>query len=100
MWLIENRRRYDRSQQGYPSDVTDGEWQLIEPLIPPARRGGTKRTIDVRRVLNGIMYVLSPGCQWRNLPKDLPPESAVFHYFDLWNFDGTLLAIGSVAQVP
>jgi transposase len=47
----------------------------------------------VREVLNGIMYVLSTGCQWRYLPKDLPPKSTVFHYLDLWNYDGTLLRI-------
>ncbi len=93
MWTNENRARYDRSHQRYPSDLTDAEWQLIAPLIPPARRGGNKRTVDLRRVLNGIMYVLSTGCQWRYLPQDLPPKSTVFHYFDLWNFDGTLLAI-------
>ena len=93
MWTNENRARYERCDQRYPSDLTDAEWQLIAPLIPPARRGGNKRTVDVRRVLNGIMYSLSTGCQWRYLPKDLPPKSTVFHYFDLWNFDGTLLAI-------
>ena len=75
MWTAENRKRYDRSQLRYPSDLTDDEWRLIEPLIPPAKRGGRKREVDVREVMNGVMYVLSTGCQWRALPKDLPPKS-------------------------
>jgi len=72
MWTSKNRGRYDRSALRYPSDLTDDEWALIEPLIPPARRGGNKRHVDEREVMNGIMYVLSTGCQWRAIPKDLP----------------------------
>ena len=60
------------------------------PLIPPARRGGNKRTVNVREVVDGLMYVLSTGCQWRAIPKDLPPRSTVYEYFDLWSWDGTL----------
>ena len=59
-------------------------------MIPPAKRGGGKRTADMREVLNAVMYVLSTGCQWRALPKDLPPRSTVHGYLDLWNWDGTL----------
>jgi hypothetical protein len=77
MWTTENRRRYDRDKLRYPSDLTDAEWQHIEPLIPPAKRGGGKRTVDMREVVNGVMYVLSTGCQWRYIPKDLPPRSTV-----------------------
>ena len=77
MWTTHNRKRYDRSRLRYPSDLTDDEWALVAPLIPPAKRGGAKRTIDVREVMNGIMYILSTGCQWRALPKDLPPRSTV-----------------------
>jgi transposase len=90
MWTTENRARYDRSKLRYPSDVTDAEWALIEPLIPPARRGGGKRTTDMREAVNGLMYVLSTGCQWRAIPRDLPPKSTVYDYFDLWSWDGTL----------
>ena len=90
MWTIENRRRYDRSRLRYPSDLTDEEWALIGPLIPPAKRGGNKRTIDVREVLNGLIFVLSTGCQWASLPKDLPPRSTVNDYFCRWNHDRTL----------
>jgi transposase len=90
MWTDENRALYDRSKLRYPSDLTDEEWALIEPLIPPAKRGGGKRTVVMRDVVNGLMYVLSTGCQWRAIPKDLPPRSTVHGYFDLWNWDGTL----------
>ena len=85
MWTTANRERYDRSKLRYPSDLTNDEWALVAPLIPPAKRGGAKRTIDVREVMNGIMYILSTGCQWRALPKDLPPRSTVHDYLDLWS---------------
>ena len=90
MWTIENRTLYDRSRLRYPSDLTGEEWALIEPMIPPAKRGGGKRTVMMREVVNGVMYILSTGCQWRALPKDLPPRSTVHGYLDLWNWDGTL----------
>ena len=90
MWTTENRARYDRSELRYPSDLTDEEWALVEPLIPPAKRGGGKRQVNMREVMNGLMYVLSTGCQWRAIPKDLPPRSTVYDYFDLWSWDGTL----------
>ena len=90
MWTSENRGSYDRSRLRYPSDVTDEEWAHIVPLIPPAKRGGRKRSVDVREVVNGLMYILSTGCQWRAVPKDLPPRSTLFEYFDLWDYGGTL----------
>ena len=90
MWTVENRARYDRSRLRYPSDLTDEEWALVKPEIPRAKRGGNKRTVDVREVINGLMYVLSTGCQWRAIPKDLPPRSTVNHYFCRWQHDGTL----------
>jgi transposase len=70
--------------------VTGAEWAHIEPLIPPAKHGGRKRKVDAREVVNGIMYVPSTGCQWRYVPKDLPPKSTLDDYFDLWTHDGTL----------
>lgn len=90
MWTKANRGKYNRDGLRYPSDLTDAEWELVEPLIPPAKRGGRRREVDVREVLNGLLYVLSTGCQWRAAPKDLPPKSTLFSYFDLWNWDGTL----------
>ena len=59
-------------------------------MIPPAKRGGNKRSVDLREVVNGLMYVLSTGCQWRAIPKDLPPRSTLHDYLDLWSWDGTL----------
>ena len=90
MWTPENRPLYNRDKLRYPSDLTNAEWQHIEPLIPPAKRGGGKRTVDMREVVNGVMYVLSTGCQWRYIPKDLPPRSTVHDYFSRWGYDGTL----------
>lgn len=78
MWTVENRARYNRDRLRYPSDLTDEEWALIEPLIPPGKTGGGKRRVDLREVVNGLMYVLSTGCQWRAIPKDLPPKSTVY----------------------
>ena len=74
MWTNENRAQYDRSHLRYPSDLTDDEWTMVEPLIPPGKRGGDKRTVIMREVVNGLMYILSTGCQWRAIPKDLPPR--------------------------
>jgi len=99
MWTQENRGRYDRSRLRYPSDVTDEEWSHVEPLLPPAKRGGAKRTVDLREVVNGLLYVLSTGCQWRAIPKDLPPKSTVYDYFDLWDWDGTLDCIHAALYV-
>ena len=90
MCTVENRPRYDRGKLRYPSDLSDEEWALVEPLIPPAKRGGNKRHVDERAIVDGLMYILSTGCQWRALPKDLPPRSTVHDYFDLWSWDGTL----------
>jgi len=90
MWTNENRCRYDRSRLRYPSDLTDAEWAFLAPVIPPAKRGGGKRTVSIREVVNGLMYLLSTGCQWRAIPKDLPPRSTVNGYFAQWDYDGTL----------
>jgi transposase len=90
MWTTQNRPRYNRDRLRYPSDLTDEEWALAEPLIPPGKPGGGKRTVDMRAVVNGVMYILSTGCQWRSLPKDLPPRSTVHDYLSLWAWDGTL----------
>src|SRR5258707_5370033 len=88
MWTTKNRGRYDRSQLRYPSDLTDDEWALVVPLIRPAKRGGNKRHVDVREVMNGIMYVLSTGCQWREIPQDLAPRSTLLHHLHLVGCDG------------
>lgn len=90
MWNAEDRTKYARNGLRYPSDLTDEEWSLIEALIPPGRRGGRHRSAKMREVLQGLLYLLETGCQWRHLPKDFPPRSTVWGYFDLWSYDGTL----------
>src|SRR3569623_852600 len=75
--------------QSYPSDVTDGQWALIEPHIP-VYPGGRPRKTDPRDVGDAILYVLRTGCQWRYLPVDFPPRSTVWRYFDEWRHNGTL----------
>jgi len=74
----------------YPSDVSDAEWQVIEPLIPPAKHGGAPRTVDLREVWNTINYVLRTGCQWGAIPNDLSPKSTAHYYFSRWQQDGVL----------
>ena len=90
MWKPDHRRAAERRGLRYPSDLTDAEWALAEPLIPPAKRGGNKRTVDLREVVNGLMYILSTGCQWAALPKDLARRSTVHEYLCRWDWDGTL----------
>jgi transposase len=90
MWTHENRAKYNRDHLRYPSDLTDDEWALVEPFIPPAKPGGGKRRQDMRAVMNGVMYILSTGCQWRYIPKDFPPRSTVHNYFIWWQCDGVL----------
>jgi len=99
MWTPEHRRTHERKALRYPSDLTDAEWALVAPLIPPARRGGRPRDVDVREVLNAVFYLLSTGCQWDALPKDLPPKSTVYDYFLLWRSDRTLLRLHQVLYV-
>jgi len=93
MWTPDNRPRYNRDKLRYPSDLTEQEWSHIEPLIPPAKHGGRGREVDVREVVNGLMYVLSTSCQWRYIPKDLPPRSTVHGYLQRWQYDGTMANI-------
>ena len=99
MWTKENRVRYDRDQLRYPSDTTEAEWEQLAPQIPPARRGGRRRTVNIREVLNGLLYVLSTGCQWRAIPRDLPPRGTIFEYFARWEADGTLRRIHATLYV-
>ena len=90
MWKPEHRCAAERHGPRYPSDLTDAEWAMIAPRIPPAKRGGRPRNVNVREVLNAIFYVLWTGCQWKALPKDLPPKSTAHYYFMQWQWDGTL----------
>jgi putative transposase len=72
----------------YPSDLTDEQWKILEPLIPPAKRGGRPRTVEVREVLNAILYVVRGGIAWRMLPRDFPRWPTVYYYFARWRACG------------
>ena len=73
----------------YPSDLSDARWAILEPLVPPAKPGGRPREVDMREIVNGVLYVLRNGGGWRALPHDLPPWQTVYHYFNAWRKDGT-----------
>ena len=73
----------------YASDLTDREWAILEPLIPPAKAGGRPRTVNMREVVNAIFYLVKTGCQWRMLPKEFPKWKTANDYFAKWSKDGT-----------
>lgn len=77
------------ARRTYPTDLTDEQWRIVGPMIPPEKHGGRHRAIDMREVVNAILYILRTGCQWRNLPHDFPPWGTVAWYFWLWCNDGT-----------
>jgi putative transposase len=77
------------SRKPYPSDLTDAQWQRIEPLLPAAKPGGRPRQTDLRAVLNALFYLNREGCTWRALPHDFPPWRTVYDYFAAWKADGT-----------
>lgn len=87
-WTKITRRDYARNRLRYASDLTDREWSLIEPFMPPSRQLGRPRTTDLRTVVNAVLYIASAGCQWRMLPKDFPPYSTVQGYFYAWRDTG------------
>ena len=88
MWTAFARTHYERLNARYASDVTDDEYGLIEPLLPPAKRGGRRRSTDLREVLNAILYLIRTGCPWDMLPKEFPPKSTVYDYFRRFWRDG------------
>src|SRR5437763_16458639 len=81
MWTEITRRKSEREGQRYASDLTNGEWALIEPHMPAAKRLGRPRATELRKVLDAILYIARTGCQWRMLPKDFPPCTTVQGYF-------------------
>ena len=84
MWTPATRKNYSRNGLRYQSDVTDEEWRVIEPYLPPAKGIGRPRGWPLREIVNGIFYVMRSGCPWRQLPKDLPPWSTVYRWFAAW----------------
>jgi transposase len=87
-WTEITRGQYRRDGLRYASDMTDAEWRLIARRLPPRRRLGRPRTVDLRRVVEAILYILSTGCQWRALPREFPPYSTVQSYFYDWRDSG------------
>jgi len=83
----------DMKKRNYGSDLTDGQWELIEPLIPSPKWGGRPRTTDEREVVNALLYLVRTGCQWRQLPTNFPPWQTVYRYFTVWKKDGTIRKI-------
>jgi putative transposase len=76
------------ARKSYPTDLTDMEWEILAPLIPPAKEGGHPRTTDMREICNAIYYHLKTGCQWNMLPGDFPPSSTVYSYYRKWQRKG------------
>ncbi len=77
------------TRQRYPSDLTDAQWRLLAPLVPPPKPGGRPRSVDMREVVDAVLYVVRNGVTWRALPHDFPPWRTVYHYFRAWRLDGT-----------
>src|SRR5262249_20607245 len=82
----------------YPSDLSDREWAELEALLPAAKPGGRPRSVDLRRILNGLFYLLRSGCAWRYLPREYGPWSTVYHYFRLWRLAGAWERIHTVLR--
>ena len=99
MWTNENRATYERESSRYPSDLTDEEWALVEPLMPPPRKPRRHAVPATRALLDAVLYVLTTGCQWRQLPKDFPSKSAVHDYFVCWDRDGVLTRVHDALYV-
>ena len=87
-WTETTRTDYLRSGLRYASDMTDAEWRLIARRLPPRRRLGRPREVDLRQVIEAILFILSTGCQWRALPREFPPYSTVQGYFYAWRDTG------------
>ncbi len=86
------------NSKSYPSDLTDAQWVELVPLLPPANSRGHPRSVDLREVINGILYVLRGGIPWRMMPHDLPPWGTVWWYFREWRLDGTWQRIHDTLQ--
>jgi transposase len=96
MWTQEQREQHRQCGKGYPSDLTDAEWDRLAPLIPAASPGGRPRTTDMRSAMNAILYLLRTGCPWRYLPRDgFPPRSTVYNIFRKFQREGTWEAISA-----
>jgi putative transposase len=86
------------ARKAYPTDLTDDEWRVLEPLIPPAKPGGRPRSVDPREIVNAIRYLLRAGCAWRLLPHEFPAWPTVYAAFRRWEADGTWVAIAGALR--
>jgi putative transposase len=91
-------KRSEARPKRYPSDLTRTQWKRLERLLPPAKPGGRPRAVDLREVLNGILYIVRGGCSWRMMPTDLPPWSTCYDYFRKWRDDGTWARINDALR--
>ncbi len=89
-WNETTRKQYRRDMERFETDVTDAEWSVIEPLLPPPARLGRRRSTDLREVFDAIQFMLATGCQWRAIPRCFPPFTTVQNYFYAWRDAGTL----------
>lgn len=92
-WTETTREQYRREGLRYASDVTDAEWALIEPHLPPPAKRGRPRETELRAVVDAILFLAATGCQWRQLPKEFPPYSTVQGYFYAWRDAGRWASI-------
>ena len=86
------------NRKPYPTDLTDAEWEILQPLIPPAQPGGRPRTVNLREILNGIFYILRGGCSWRMMPHDFPPHQTVYDYFRAWRREGVWAKMNQILR--
>jgi len=89
MWTRDTRLEHDRDDLRYPSDLTDAEWAILEPLFPPPCKTGRKRGWPMREIINAIFFVLRGGCAWRMLPEHFPPHQTTYAWFARFRDDGT-----------
>ena len=92
-WTELTRAQHNRKPERYPSDLTEAEWAVVQPLLPGPNRLGRPRRVDLRRVWNAIQYIAASGCAWSLLPRDFPPVSTVRYYFYRWRDSGLLAEI-------
>ena len=85
-WTELTRAQHNRKTERYPSDLTEAEWAVVQPLLPGPNRLGRPRRVDLRRVWNAIQYIAASGCAWSLLPREFPPISTVRYYFYRWRF--------------
>lgn len=90
--------RYEMNRKPYSTNLTDAQWERIEPLIPPTKPGGRPRSVEMREIVNAILYFTRTGCQWRNLPHEFPPWGTVHYYYRRFRLDGSWQRIHDVLR--